>query len=216
MRSNSKSLLRALVVVLAFGALTATSASAFNFPEFRTSGAFPVTFTGSGSAIFHESGGASFECRTGSIRGEIINSKEVANVKLTFGNGMYCPSEFFCAGLENKWETSNLKGRIAYLVKSTRTVGLLLEPVTQPFAPCRGFNEITGSIIAEVTPVNRSVTAYTLKYESTEAGHETWQHFEGEELIHNLTIHILGGEARQLGLTDAPHLTMSKAVEIAA
>jgi hypothetical protein len=224
MREASKDLLRALTLVLAFSALTAASASATpNYPEFMVHepghiiGSFPASFTGTGvAADFYEQNGGVIECRTNSITGEIINSKEVANVKLTFGGGGYCAStDYFCAGYESKWETSTLKGRIAYLSKTSKIVGLLLEPVKQPFAPCREYNEITGSIIGQISPVNRSVTEATLKYEGSPYGQQTWRHFEGEELLHNLALHI-SQPPYTLGLSDTITLKTSKTVEILA
>src|ERR1700729_2855449 len=137
MKLIPKGLVGALIAVLACGALTAASASAApNYPEFAVTfgGHFPVTLTGTSGALdFYESTGGIISCNNSSISGEIINSKEVAKVKLTFSEGMYCSSEYFCSGHAGSWETTTLKGRIAYITKSSKRVGVLLEPVTQPF-----------------------------------------------------------------------------------
>jgi hypothetical protein len=222
MRVISKSLLGALIAVLACGALTAASASATpNLPEFKVSpsGSFPVTFTGTSGVVFiHVSNGGTWECQSSSITGEITSTKEVSNVVLHFAKGSGGPDGCagFCTTGHGTWESKTLKGRIAYLSKTSKKVGVLLEPASGSiFAECFDSYEIAGSVIAEIGPVNRSLTGPSLKYEAS-TYQQVWRHFEGETTNHGLLQLFEPTHPREFALSDSLSLTMSHAIEILA
>jgi hypothetical protein len=185
MRSVVKRVLVALVAVFAFGALVSASASAA-LPEF--SGVKPTTFTGSGGQVlFEEEGGSKYACQSSSITGTITGPKEVSNIVVKFPG---CAS--FCATVATKaLETKELKGRLAYISKAEKTVGLLLEPVAEPIAECithAGFAaKIQGSIIGRLGVVNIRQKSFKLEFQK-EGEKQRWRHFEGEALLHELQI----------------------------
>jgi hypothetical protein len=213
-----------LVAVLALGALAAASASAA-LPEFKVPGAkYPVSFTGTSTAVhLQENGGGSYTCTSSSIAGEITGPKEVGKVVMKFAGALGCGG--FCqqTGHEGSWETKELKGRIAYLAKTGKKVGLLLEAATEPVATCPRTGgtqiwKIEGSLIGEIGPVLRSTKAYVLAYEKSGAT-QALRHFEGEELLHNLQTLAPGSKAgTEMGLeTHEPmSLTTAQAIEIVA
>jgi hypothetical protein len=209
----SKGALLALVAVSVWLVLAVASASAFTPPEF-VGAKLPVTFTGTGGAFtIEESGGGKYVCSASTIKGEVVGAKEVANVVLTFSS---CGA--FCENHTKLWETKPLKGRLAYVSKANRTVGLLLEAGTEPVAECTHFGspaKIQGSIIGLVGPVNTTQTGpFTLAFSETN-GKQAVQHFEGEELLHKLQIQTFG-PAIEFGLGGSLSLTMSHALEITA
>jgi hypothetical protein len=214
MKAVLRGMTGALVATCALAVLASASASAA-LPEFR--GGTP-TFTGSGGTVTIEEvleGGETgkYTCTSSSISGQIVGSKEVAKVTAKF----MCAS--FCHNTEGVWEAKELKGRIAYISKASKTVGLLLEPVTQPITECsHGATsaKIKGSIIGAIGPVNMSQTGFNLTYQQTK-GIQGLRHFEGEETLHNLEILPAGFPlARSFGLGSAMSLTTQKAIEIEA
>jgi hypothetical protein len=222
MRSVLRSTL-ALGAVLALVAMVAGPASAA-LPEFSgfVRGA-PIAFTGTSGELQITEVGGTYICKSSSISGEIINAKEVANVVLKFSSGPGAETCLtFCKTSTGLWETTTLKGRIAYLSRATRTVGLLLEPVTEPVANCTHFGfagaKIKGSVIAEIGPVNvRRMTPFSLKYERSggSSSQQSWRHFEGEEVLHNLSM-LASGTTREFALSDNLTLTTASTVEIEA
>jgi hypothetical protein len=219
MRPTFRSVLIALVAVFAFGALASASASAA-LPEFGLGTKYPVPFTGSGSTASFKGAGGTYVCSGSSITGEIVGPKEVAKVVVKFTDASNCVE--FCqqTGFE-KWETKELKGTIGYLVKSSHTVGLLLEPVAEPIAKCthnvRSGAKLQGSIIGELGPVNLSRSSLELNFRGAPGGGEqTLRSFEGEELTHRLQMLQVGGGPEPFGLSAQMTLTFARAVKIEA
>jgi hypothetical protein len=214
MTHRYRTMLGTLVAVFALGALASASASAA-LPEFSPKSHIKFTGTFGGGEIREPSG--SYSCSTGSMSGETANGNEVAKVHIKFVCKGFCTSHGEKLGT---WETSELKGRLGYVNKTKKEVGLLLEPVTGAVSECEYFAapaKVLGSIIGKLTPVNVSTTNYTLTYEQVEAGVQSIRHFEGEELLHTLELLPSGfTKPRTLGLTGTMSLTMAAKTEIVA
>jgi hypothetical protein len=212
MRHKLKSGFVLLVAVLALGAVGVSSASAA-LPEFREA-KFPETFTGSGGQFtMSEGASGSFSCKSSTITGAITSHTEVAKVVIEF----HC--QFFCKNSgtfqDEVLETKELKGRIAYLEKAKRKVGLLLEPVAGPVANCQYAGagaEILGSVIPEITASNGNKLTLTFKRTQEK---QQWLHFEGEEATHNLELAPVGLGSRQIALETTMTLTVPNEVVIA-
>lgn len=181
-----------LVAMFAIGALASASASAA-LPEFKSGYKFPIPFTAkSNSVTLNIKGGGAYLCKTSTTTGEITGPKEVAKVIIKFNGENGCSG--FCKQPvhEGWWETKELKGRIGYLNKGFRTVGLLLEGTVEPFAKCNtplfgGPEKLIGAIIGELSPTNTGTTSFALTYkQGVERGQQQITHFEGEEALHNL------------------------------
>ncbi|HEY2142175.1 MAG TPA: hypothetical protein VGG98_08955 [Solirubrobacteraceae bacterium] len=202
-RSRFRSVLVAVVATLAIGALSASvvSSASAALPEWELTGGKNVPFTGTLPATgLREAGGAEYICAGGSISGQISGTKEVSKVFIKFvcGNSN---SNAFCTknGLKaNEWETTELKGRLGYRSKSLRTVGLLLEPVSGHFADCSRSGvllAILDSLIGEITPLSQTNKLH-LQY-NQRSGSQELQHFEGEEVIHNLEVEQVAFHSKQ-------------------
>lgn len=216
MRAICRGLSPVILAVLAINVFAAASASAA-LPEFVGLHGEHVSFTGTGGAITIREAGGNYVCSGSSVSGEIVGAKEVANVVLKYN---WCSG--FCKNGVELWETKPLKGRIAYLNKATRIVGLLLEAPAEPVATCAHFGvsgaKIEGSIIGEIGPVNfPRKTPFSLVYAALGTSeHQQWRHFEGEELLHNLSIVPAGLGRREFAIGNTQTLTMSREVEIRA
>lgn len=221
MRSVYRSVLGTLAAILAIAALTASSASAA-LPEFKLN-IHNNTFTGSGGQVTIVEGGSTYICNSSSIAGEVTGAKEVAKVFIKFnhGNGGASDCMTFCQTSTGLWETRELKGRIAYISKPEKRVGLLLEAVTEPITTCKHFTisgaKVQGSAIAGITPVNTlRKTPFSLGYE-TSGSRQVPRSFEGEELIHQLNILPFGaGSPTEFALGTTMTLTFAHEIEIAA
>jgi hypothetical protein len=221
MRFKSRSAFVALVAVLALGVAGSASAA---LPEFtvKSPTKFPVAFSGkSGAVTFTEPGGSTYNCSSSAVSGQITGSKEVGSVVIKFsGCGGLRPICWNYETASGLWETKELHGRIAYITKAKEarnsTVGLLLEPTTQPVATCGPVfegvaeEEILGSMLGAISPLNQEITGpYSLGYGS-------WTHFEGEETTHKLQRVVEHGAPKALEMKDNLSLTMAHAVEIRA
>jgi hypothetical protein len=122
------------------------------------------------------------------ISGLIVDPNDVANVVITFEE-VSAPL-FPCTNLPKSLVTRPLAGRLGYINKVAKTVGLLLEPTVPPIANCKGGvveEEYNGSVIAKITPVNEGTTELTLHYEVEGVGtKQRPEKFEGEEALHHL------------------------------
>jgi hypothetical protein len=186
MRSTFRTMLVAVLALCALGAFASASASAA-LPEIKPYTANEL-ITGAGGAVSFESGSAIYDCNSSSFTGTMVGPKELAKVVLTMNCG---EGEKFCLqGHEGKWVSHELKGRLGYISKASKSVGLLLEPAVAggPIATCEnpfGLNiEIKGSVIASFAPPGefRNVE---LKYEGYQ-GKQALTHFEGEEVVRHL------------------------------
>ncbi len=185
MRSTIRKLLVGVAAVLALGAAGATSASA-GLPEFITHGlpAFPITFKGDLQRTEFSQEFNTWYARYSPITGEITSPNNVANVVITFNKDT-----------PGCWEkeqtiTSKLQGKIGYINKTERSVGLLLEPVTEPFASCLWAVgpvalQYRHSIIARLSPGNGFNTSFPLAFQ----GRGYPEKLEGETTLHHLELY---------------------------
>jgi hypothetical protein len=136
MRSMFRSVLLALTGVLVLGAIASASASAA-LPEFQHGGktlekAVKLS-ANSGWGSIESTGGVSLKCEGESLAGETHGAKEVANVVIKFfgcgwtvlGQHTICTSPGAKVG---EVVTAQLLGRLGYLSKESKWVGLLLQP----------------------------------------------------------------------------------------
>jgi hypothetical protein len=142
---------------------------------------FPATFKGEvGSPTFKNETVGVWSASSATISGEIISPNEVGDVVMTF-HPPY--SEGCWAGKEKATVTTELRGRIGYLNKTAKTVGLLLEPASEPVANCtlRAISyQVRKSVIASLTPV--------AGFKSIRAQFSGAEKFEGESTLHHLEL----------------------------
>jgi hypothetical protein len=212
-RSRFRSVLVAAVAILAVSASVASSASAA-WPEWEGTGGKAVAFSGTlpGTSL-EEQNRARYECNGGSISGQMSGTKEVTKVfiRIVCGNQLFCTK----SGLKsNEWESTELKGRLGYLNKTERTVGLLLEPVAGHFADCirSGVSlAVLNSMIGELLPLGKT-RKHVLRYSQSE-GTQSLRHFEGEAVLHNLEVEEVSSHTKQkLGLS--AQWTLETAIEV--
>jgi hypothetical protein len=173
--------------------------------------------TGSGENVsFVSTAGGEYGCESSSFTGTMVGPKEIAKVVLT----MTCVNgEKFCLqGHEGKWVSHELRGRIAYLSKASKTVGLLLEPAVAggTIATCENpvgaSIEIKGSVIGAFEGKGRFKQA-PLKYEGSR-GVQQFTHFEGEEALHQ--IERVHGFEGVFSMSTTMKLTFEKEKELKA
>ncbi len=162
---------------------------------------------------YYENGAAEIECKTENATGEATGTNGVANVNVRFkGCTALGAIDVSTVGLaEGEIETSTLKGRLGYINKSTKEVGVLLEPSTPGgrFASFRtdlgeelpiefsvGVGnategafytpEATGGydgVISPITPVNHMTHTFTQDYRTKSVA---------EERVENIPSHFEG------------------------
>jgi hypothetical protein len=176
----------ALVAMLAFAAFAA-SASASEPKAELESGAFPVTFTGSGGLGVLEvlpTPTRIVHCTANTSSGEISSATTAKKVKVIFkgctstgpfGIKVNCSSSGAATG---EIVSFLLKGLIVYIKAGTSDTGIDLEPESgTEFAKftCGGGIEtlsVTGTVVGVLTPVNSAfTTAFTLTFAQKE-GHQ--------------------------------------------
>lgn len=220
-RSRFGSMLAALAAVLAFAAVASASASA-ELPEFHFL-KFPAKFTGTGGQVSFKEASGTYKCKATSISGSVVGPKELSGVVIKFngkgeGGEAGCSSFFFQTEHGEEWWTKELTGRIAYLSKTSKEVGLLLQPVAEPVAKgshASSTATIKGSVIAPITPVNTITQNFTLTYQEGEQHKEQWTHFEGEEAVHNLSMEWIGIKS-PFAMVGSMTLTLPMEIELLA
>jgi len=187
-------------------------------PEFaKVGGGSPLgKFEGKAfeSQIAYE--GATWSYQSATVAGEVIGPNEVAVVLTLREAGTYA-----CRNTESKTlVTHTLIGRLGYINKATKEVGLLFEPIlNEPFiGECWGdedINKITGSIIGKITPVGSYGKTFTLTFRGARGVQELTK-FEGEEAIHNLEVYIGTGKGEKASVNVTFELTKSEEMKIVA
>lgn len=221
MRSKSRTVLLALLAVLAFSAL-ATSEAFAALPEFVSSGT-AIPFTGTTTELlFRDATGSTYTCSAGTVTGEVPavakgegGTKLVDKVIIKSGSCLK-----FLTLCNKPFETRHLKGRVAYLSKATKSVGLLLEPEVagEPVFTCESESvpvTVKGSVIAPITPVNTRTTSFHARYAQS-SGVQEIRKFEGEEALHNLEWSFSGGPFHPVGLATELALTFKREAELRA
>jgi hypothetical protein len=181
MRHKGRTMLTALVAVLAFGVAVSASASAA-LPEFSKTAKFVGTAS---HPEFRWPGGGRYELwsyGSGTFSGTIATASTVTGVGAEFHEGKNACYDK-AAGEVMRWE--GLKGRIGYLNKAKKEVGLLIgEPVTTPIAKCE-FPEyprqMSGNLVGKITPVNVKTKKFELVFRERKEDEQEFTKFEGEE-----------------------------------
>lgn len=235
MRSRFRTVVLVLVGALALSGVTVASASAA-LPEFQQGGKGlekTVTFStkgAEGGIIFHSKGGALWGCTSSTVTGETHGATEVADMIIKFrgcgfethGTYSYCKT----SGAETgEMVTAPLSGRLGYLSKESKEVGLLLEQstgaviITASCAPGSYKFYLKGSVIGRLTPTNKETAKFTLEFipKAGEAYRQRWSHFEGEEAIHGLESSLgVSLLYEQTGIETTFGITSAETMEIKA
>jgi hypothetical protein len=193
MRPTHRIVLLTLVAAVVLAAFASASAFAA-LPEFSPAGGtgtnerikFKII---AGAHNFTESNGHSWSGNTITGSGEITGAREVSNVVLTVHEIL---SLGRCTNGSGSLTTNKLSGRLGYINKEKKEVGLLLEPPTQPVARCgtseEGEKEYRGAWIGALTPINLKSSHLALTYRQAGAGNQEPNKFEGELGVNNLIV----------------------------
>jgi hypothetical protein len=176
-------------------AVTSMSASAA-LPEWRQGTkelAKEVAFTVEDTNGKLEGGTEVITCKKGkSVGAKLKNAKETNEFTIK-STGCSTPTcEINSPTLKpGEVETKKLKGKLGYLEKSTKKVGLLTKPVsgeeyTALEGACIGKTTVKGSAIGETSPVNKEESEAKLVFEKGVGSEQKWTKFEGESETHTL------------------------------
>jgi hypothetical protein len=179
MRSMFRSALVALGAMLALGALASASASAA-LPEFTTT----TSFVGSSERVTMTAGGfGEWDYKSSALKGTIATKTTVEKMEVNFAEASSPRACYNASKLSLLW--TGVEGRLGYISKANKEVGLMLgEPVTTPIAKCTVFEtdleNISGDIIAKITPVNTKTKHFVLHFLVNSKGEQEFGKFEGE------------------------------------
>jgi hypothetical protein len=172
-----KIVLGLLAGALALSAFASASASAA-LPEFTPKTSFLGSF---GSSKF-ELEGSEFAYSNGTFSGNMPTTSTISETNFVFNLGK---KACYTKGEEMVW--TGLKGKLAYINKEKKEVGLSLgEPVSTPIVTCiwtpLGYREekISGALIAQITPVNTKTRKFKLKIFQGH-GEKEFTKFESQE-----------------------------------
>jgi hypothetical protein len=172
----------ALVAMLAFAALAASSASAeTTTPEFTVA---PGAVKGTVETTLFGGFGAKWSYSAGSFSAEGPGKAGLSGVALTLREG----NSGACINSEHKsFATSSLKARLGYINKAKAEVGLMLQPTAKVFGLCQSFKgeevnwQYTGVVTGRIAPVNTKTKKFTVTFKVI-AGRQELLYFEGEKL----------------------------------
>jgi hypothetical protein len=185
-----------LTVLCACGAVMAATASAA-LPEWRQNSkelAKEVAFTVEDTNGKLEGGTEVITCAKGkSVGAKLKNAKETNEFTLKDTSCETPTCEVNSPKLQpGEVETKKIKGKLGYLEKSTKKVGLLFKPVSgEEYTTLEGSclsepTTVKGSMIGETTPVNKEETEGKLVFEKGVGSEQKWTKFEGESEKHTL------------------------------
>jgi hypothetical protein len=186
MRSRFRTVLLMLVALSALGAFASASASAV-LPEFKPArGKFPIKFEAStGAPRLERADGVEWWFTHVHLTGEISGPQTVTNVTFTFEEG-HKPNPRCYSGpeKEHKLIWTNLTGRLGYLNKTFKSVGLRLAPGGQHFGECKWENiipaEFVGALTGQLGEFSKMASTFNLKYQQTR-GLQVLLALEGEK-----------------------------------
>lgn len=217
-----------MIVVLALAAVASASASAA-LPEFvlGTSEVFPDKFEASATfpgaqAQFTISNVGYLQCKRLKLKGEITSAKAVSLTdemsECEIGqNEPECNTVGAAKGVVVMQGTS---GTVAYINKATKQVGIVLTLKTGKISCGEGVEEeVKGSLIGSITPINTKTTNYELSWQAP-GGKQAFTQYENEkgEKVKAAPILVVNGNTGNTGfdVPEALKLKMSKAVTISA
>jgi hypothetical protein len=188
-------------------------------PEFRLTGGGSfsrVKFEGAATPSFSTET-ALWSFFNGSISGWITGPNEVAGVVFNLSEGS--AGACYTNPTSKLYVTNELIGRIGYINKAAKTVGLLLEPTVDPIAKCQfraNLFEHLGSVIGEVKKgVNENTTQFRVAFRQEQLVNKP-EKLEGEAVAHDLEYTSEGPGAKKLALEGEPRLTVPQEMKIEA
>jgi hypothetical protein len=208
-----------LLAALAIGGPLAASASAA-LPEF--SGPFPKGFTSKSGAVTVETvGGIKLTCTASADKGKITGPK-VGTVVVKLSGCVALRYKCTSHGAaEGEIVTNTLETNLGYISGPSKRVGVDLIPAARggPFTEftCHGLTIVVrGSVIGQVTPINKTVKALTkfnLAFKQS-MGKQKPTSFEGGPT--DVLSGSIGETSQEAGLSLSDSIVFSEAVEIHA
>jgi hypothetical protein len=230
-----RSALAVLVGAVALAAIASASASAA-LPEFQQGGktlekTVKITEATGGFGKLESVAGITLSCTSKSLTGETHGANEVTDVVIKLsGCSVHGIQSHACTSTGAKSGeivTTQLSGKLGYISKASKNVGLLLQPSKgELIAECRygsgegkeaEFFKLKGSIIGAITPANEEITKFSVHFEKTAGGKQVVTHFEGEEATHTLELtNVVNGKLEKGAWEEVFKLTGGEAMEIKA
>jgi hypothetical protein len=179
MRHKSKTMLVALVAVLALGAVASASASAA-LPEFSAK----TEFEGRLEASLWYWLGREWKFREGYTEGKLATPNTLSGVEVGFtgGNLDSCDNRGD-SGEDSELIWKGLSGKIGYLNKEKKQVGFLIggsKNWAECTVPAYQWTVIfSGKLMGEITPVNTKTKKFTVEF-GTVGEKQEFTNFEGE------------------------------------
>jgi len=205
------------------------TASGSGFEKEPVASGSSIKFTsksGEGRFYVPSSLGVKLFCEKNKNEGEITGPKTVKNMVVTFegcralneGSNEEC--EVHSPGpLKNEVVTAKIEDTLGYIKSTEKKVGALLKAESGPFAKLDGTclpeveeDEVTGSVVGEVTPINTLSKEGTLKFKVNAEHKQVPTKLEGEIAGHELK--LFGTVETGLAFEDT--LTFGEAIEARA
>jgi hypothetical protein len=166
------------------------------------------------SPIFELASGSKWEYSGATIKGNLIGPNELA---LTWVSKEGGEGACYSGPGPKELVTRTLIGRLGYLNKATKEVGLLLESVGPLVAKCGalflGSEEWSGAVLGKTTPVHEFTSTLKLEFNLRGRGLQELEKFEGETVSHHLTDRLDKSYEESLGLWATVELTGFPAAE---
>lgn len=195
MKSKNRNILVALVAILAFGVVTASSASAA-LPEFT--GSYPNTVTFSGKteiSLYGAETGVEVDCYETAGSGSITGAKTLTTT-LTFKDCVETEDKTKCTSTAKKGlkggeiQTEAMNSTLVYIAKASKEVGIDLDahetgkPTFLTFV-CEHegivyTNIVRGAVIAHITPLNTKTKTLPITLTSSIGREQSPTSYENE------------------------------------
>lgn len=186
----------------------------------------PVGFTSTSGASSLAAGRSKINCTKDTSEGETTSVETIGKVLFAF-TGCKLEAFFECKSKGAKAEeimTAKLKGTLGYINKSTKLVGVKLEPesgseYTEGEIECAGVKgKVTGSVIGDITPTNTKATTgtLTLTRSGTKQGAELIEIEGKDETGVKLKFSLDGGVAEEAAEETSDTITFKQEVELMA
>jgi hypothetical protein len=180
MRHKSKTMLAALVAVLALGAVAAASASA-SAPEFvpKAGETFPSSIGNSmhaGSVSFSWPSMTWGTCSENKTQGTITGSKAVSLTLEWAG----CSSGWHSEGSAEGHIVLTGTGTLTYIARSTEKVGIVLAIKEVKLLSGSSYIKLRGSLVIPITPLNTETNKFALPIHEAGLGEQEISTYENE------------------------------------
>jgi hypothetical protein len=217
-RNTIKTMLLAVMAVLALSVVAAATASAAEIEQVPASGKFKIS---SGKGIFETSGGnGAIECSKDTGSGEITGAKTDKST-ITFegcsSSGISCNT----SGAKSGDVVIEINSELSWLSKSAKTVGEDLKLAKEETIKCSAFEtlKVKGSTICPISPTNKKTLTFTITC-SQSKGKQEFTELENEAGTKIKDITETKGEGlksfgfTESGLKDEDTLTFESEAEI--